>query len=142
MRTKCIAFCFVMLATGCREESEPVTAAKRFASAVRARDTAALLESVDAQTNDHVRSAAERASDQIGGRRSVAPTEVLQVVDVDVRNAIANAELLSQSEEDARVRLVGVDGSEHDLSLVFENGDWKVSLPVPPKPVGGATSKQ
>jgi len=113
-----------------------VTAAKQFSAAVRARDTPALLEIVDSRTVAYVDAAAERASDQIGGRRSVEPPEMLQVVDVDARSAIVKAELISEEGDTASVRLTGADGSEHDVHLVLEDGAWKVSLPTPPAPAG------
>ena len=138
VRSLCTLALLVVFA-GCKEEPAPVVAAKRYASAVRARDTERLLEVVDSKTSDYVQRAAERASDQIGGRRSVQPTEMLQVVDVNARNAIAKAELLSESGDTASVRLTGADGTEHDLQLVLEDGAWKVSLPTPPAPAGAAT---
>ncbi len=127
---------------GCKEEPAPVVAAKQFAAAVRARDTQALLEIVDAQTVAYVGDSAERASDQIGGRRSVEPSEMLQVVDVDARFAIVKADLLSESGDAASVRLIGADGTEHDLQLVLEDGEWKVSLPTPPAPAGVASPSE
>ena len=125
-----------LLLPGCKEEPAPVTAAKQFSAAVRARDTPALLEIVDSRTVAYVDAAAERASDQIGGRRSVEPPEMLQVVDVDARSAIVKAELISEEGDTASVRLTGADGSEHDVHLVLEDGAWKVSLPTPPAPAG------
>jgi len=121
---------------GCNEEPAPVSAAKQFAAAVRSRDTEALLETVDQKTLAYVEHSAERASDQIGGRRSVSPSEMLQVVDVDGRFAVAKAELLSEAGDAASVKLIGADGTEHQVQLVFEDGAWKVSLPTPPAPAG------
>ena len=144
VRSLCTLALLVVFA-GCKEEPAPVVAAKRYASAVRARDTERLLEVVDSKTSDYVQRAAERASDQIGDRRPRPlarfgqPTEMLQVVDVNARNAIAKAELLSESGDTASVRLTGADGTEHDLQLVLEDGAWKVSLPTPPAPAGAAT---
>ena len=120
----------------CNEEPAPVAAAKQFAAAVRSQDTEALLETVDHKTLAYVERSAERASDQIGGRRSVSPSEMLQVVDVDGRFAVAKAELLSETGGAARVKLIGADGTEHEVQLVFEEGAWKVSLPTPPAPAG------
>lgn len=120
----------------CNEDPAPVAAAKQFAAAVRSRDTQAILDTVDQQTLAYVEHSAERASDQIGGRRSVSPTEMLQVVDVDGRFAVAKAELLSESGDAATVKLIGADGTDHEVQLVFEEGAWKVSLPTPPAPAG------
>jgi len=126
----------VLLAVGCKDEPAPVVAAKQFASAVRSRDTKAMLELVDAQTVAYVEDTAEGASDQIGGRRTVQPSEMLQVVDVDARFATVKAELLAETADAATVRLTGADGTEHQVRLVNEDGAWKVSLPTPPKPAG------
>lgn len=122
----------------CNEDPAPVAAAKQFAAAVRSQDTEALLETVDQKTLAYVEHSAERASDQIGGRRSVSPSEMLQVVDVDGRFSVAKAELLSESGDAASVKLIGAAGTEHEVQLVFEEGAWKVSLPTPPAPAGVA----
>ena len=126
------AFCAASPA--CNEEAPPLTAAKAYANAVCARDTEAILERVDAKTLAYVHSAAERASDQIGGRRSVDPSEMLQVVDVDPRFQVVQAHLVAESGDMASVMLVGADGTEHQLQLVLEEGAWKVTLPTPGTP--------
>jgi hypothetical protein len=125
----------VVALAGCSEEPAPVKTAKEFASAVQGRNVERMLELVDAQTVAHLQQSAERASDQIGGRRSVEPKEMLQIVDVDRRFMVAKAELVDQTETEARVRLVGVDGTEHVLDLVLEDEAWRVRVPLP------ATSK-
>lgn len=125
-----------VLLPGCKEEPAPVTVAKQFSAAVRAHDIEALLEVVDSRTVAYVEAAAERASDQIGGRRSVEPPEMLQIVDVDARSSVIKAELLSEDGDSASVRLSGADRSEKEVQLVLEDGAWKVSLPTPPSPAG------
>lgn len=125
------------VATGCGEdEPPPVTAARAFARAVRAGDVETMLTLVDTQTATRVEQAAERASDQVGGRRNVEPAEMLQVVDVDPRFQIAEAELSESDAERAVVRLTGADGTSHSLELINEEGSWRVRLPRPPGPMG------
>lgn len=113
------------------EEPAPVVAAKRFATAVKRGDVDALLELVEKPVADRLAAAAERASDQVGGRRSIEPQEMLQIVDVDPRFQVAKAELVAGGEETATVRLTGADGSTHDLGLVNEDGQWHVRVPLP-----------
>jgi hypothetical protein len=116
---------------GCSEDPAPVRTAKAFANAAQGNNIEAMLGLVDANTVAFLEQAAERASDQIGGRRSVAPQEMLQIVDIDRRFMVAKAELVAQTESAAQVRLVGADGSEHMLDLVLEGDDWRVRLQPP-----------
>ena len=122
---------------GCAEDEPPaVKVARKFARAVRNGDVEPVLTLVDAQTVARVGQAAERASDQVGGRRNVEPSEMLQVVDVDPRFQVAEAELLEGDDQRAVVRLTGADGSSHSLELINEDGSWRVRLPLPPGPAG------
>jgi len=113
------------------EEPAPVIAAKRFATAVKRGDVDALLKLVESEVAERLTAAAERASDQVGGRRAIEPHEMLQIVDVDPRFQVAKAELVAGGEETATVRLTGADGSTHDLGLVNEDGQWHVRVPLP-----------
>lgn len=122
---------------GCAEdEPEPVQVARSFAEAVRYRNVEQILELVDAQTVARTEQAAERASDQVGGRRNIETEEMIQVVDVDARFQVASAQLRSDDGHEAVVVLVGSDGTEHSLSMVNEDGAWKVRLPLPRGPMG------
>lgn len=117
---------------GCQREPEPVTVAKAFAAAIQQRSAKGVLLLLDARTQNHIQQAAERATDQIGGRRQVGAYEMLQVVDVDPRFQVAQATLLASDDTEATVRLDGVDGSGHVLTLVLEEGEWHVQVPRPP----------
>jgi hypothetical protein len=133
-----LAFAGTLALSSCNEEPAPVKAAKAFASAVQGNNVEAMLGLVDASTVAMLEQAAERASDQIGGRRSVEPEEMLQIVDIDRRFMVAKAELVTQTESTASVRLVGADGSEHVLQLVLEEDEWRVKVPVPHHAPSGA----
>lgn len=113
------------------EEAAPVTAAKAYADAVASRDVDALLPLLERRAAERLTSAAERASDQVGGRRNIEALEMLQIVDVDPRFQVARAELVDADATSARVRLIGADGKEHLLDLVLEDDDWHVKIPVP-----------
>jgi hypothetical protein len=131
-----IVLAVLLSAAGCNEEPAPVKAAKAFAVAAQGNNVEALLELVDARTVAFLQQSAERASDQIGGRRSVESEEMLQIVDVDRRFMVAKAELVTQTEDTAQVRLVGADGTEHVLELVLEDESWRVRIPLPPEAIG------
>lgn len=121
------------------DEAAPVAAARDFAGAVNAGDVKRMLTLVDARVRTYLQGAAERASDQVGGRRNIEPHEMLQVVDVDPRFQVARAELVDADTQTARVRLVGVDGTEHLLNLIHEEDAWRVSVPLPETPLADET---
>lgn len=121
-----------LLASGCgEEEPPPVQAARRFVQAVQSGEVEGVLAMLDAEAVAYVERAAVGASDQVGGRRSVEPSEMLQVVDVDPHFQVKGAELVEGNEQRALVRLHGADDSTRALDLVQENGTWKVNLPLP-----------
>ena len=122
-------------APACSEsEPEPVTTAKRFAAAVRRGDVEAALPLLERRVVERLEQSAQRASDQVGGRRNIEPREMLQIVDVAPELQVAEAEVLESTDSTARVQLTGASGVQHVLSLVYEEGAWRVSIPVPPTP--------
>jgi hypothetical protein len=89
--------------------------------------------------SERLAAAAAQASDQVGGRRRIEPAEMLQIVDVDPNFELATAELLGDTSpppaEDgtiAQVRLLGSQQESHTLTLVREDGAWRVRIPLPP----------
>lgn len=71
---------------------------------------------------------AERASNQIGDRRSVEPFEMLQIVDVPVLDGRRRPELTRREGDRATVVLFALDGTEYPVPLVLEDGAWRVPL--------------
>lgn len=116
------------------EEPEPVRVARAYASAVQRGDTQAVLDLVESRLAERVQQAAERASDQVGGRRTIGPEEMLQIVDVDPRFQVRGVELVSDDGSRATVRLVGADATTTELELVNEDGQWHVVVPLPAGP--------
>lgn len=128
----CVLGLALVLAVGCgEEEPPPVQAARRFVQAVQSGEVEGVLAMLDAEAVAYVERAAVGASDQVGGRRSVEPSEMLQVVDVDPHFQVKDAELVEGNDQRALVRLHGADDSTRALDLVQENGTWKVNLPLP-----------
>jgi hypothetical protein len=132
---------------GCRsQESEPVSVARAFAETARRGDVDGMLAVVERPAVERLEAAAERASDHVGGRRSIDPAEMLQIVGVDRSVAVAEAELLDDDGQRAHVELTMTDGRTLRLELVFEQveepteadadsparaGGWKVRIPLP-----------
>lgn len=131
-----IVLAMLLSVHGCSEEPAPVKTAKEFLAAAQGNNVEALLDLVDARAVAFLQHSAERASDQIGGRRSVEPEEMLQIVDVDRRFMVARAELVTQTDTTAQVRLVGAEGTAHVLELVLEDDGWRVRIPLPPEAAG------
>ena len=135
---------------GCAaQESEPVAVARAFADSARRSDVQGMLALVERAAVARVHDAAEIASDQVGGRRSIEAQEMLQIVGVDRTVAVAKAELLDDDGKTAHVELTMTDGRSVRLELVWEadgeatepgderaGGAWKVRLPLPSSPPG------
>jgi len=125
------------------KESEPVAVARKFADTARRGDVEGMLAVVEYAAVERVAQAAEAASDQVGGRRAIEPSEMLQIVGVDRTVAVAEAELIDEDGELAHVELTMTDGRRVRLELVWEQaiagdehnearaGGWKVRIPVP-----------
>jgi hypothetical protein len=125
----------LVLGSGCADdEPPPVRAAKRYVEAVRAGDVEEVLTLVQKSAMEHLTAAAARASDQVGGRRSIEPVEMLQIVDADPRFELAEATVVAEGSGAATVRLVGADESVRELDLVEEDGQWRVRIPLPTGP--------
>ncbi|HLT40575.1 MAG TPA: hypothetical protein VK034_30065 [Enhygromyxa sp.] len=134
------------------KESEPVAVARVFAETVRRGDVDAMLAVVERPAVERLIAAAETASDQVGGRRSIESGEMLHIVGVDRTVAVAQAELIDETDELAHVELTMTDGRSIRLELVWEQaiagdddrearaGGWKVRIPMPsdlgPQPTG------
>ena len=104
-----------------------------------------MLEVVERPAVERVERAAARASDQVGGRRSIETSEMLQIVGVDRTLAVADAELLDDNGEIAHVERTMTKGDTNRLELVWEhrNGDLSTgddgttAIPPMPAPTSG-----
>ncbi len=116
----------------CSREPQPVQVARRYAQAMRSGDTAMLFPLLERELVSKLEAAAERASEQVGGRRNIDAHEMLHIVDVDAYFQVASAELLDDDEDtSARVKLIGTDRSEHIVVLGYEDGAWRVRIANP-----------
>jgi hypothetical protein len=130
----------LVLALGCaRDESEPVAVARAYADAARRSDVPGMLAVIEHDAVAELERAAERASDQVGGRRSIEATEMLQIAGVERTLAVAEATLVEQDSQTATVELIMTDGRTVIVHLVWEpsevesesGGAWKVRVPLP-----------
>jgi hypothetical protein len=146
----CLLAVSVVFGLGCAsKESEPVSVARAFADTARRGDVDGMLAVIEGPAVERLESAAEHASDHVGGRRSIEAAEMLQIVGVDRSVAVAGAELLDDNGERAHVELTMTDGRTLRLELVWEQpeqldedavedpahptraGGWKVRIPLP-----------
>ena len=56
---------------------------------------------IERRAAGRLEAAAERASDQVGGRRNIEPKEMLQIVDIDRTFQLARAELVQSDGQTA-----------------------------------------
>lgn len=129
-----LGLCATLTAFGCAKEPDPVETARAFVSAVRSGDSEVLLTLIDAQAVARADQSAQRATDQVGGRRTIESREVIQVVDPPRHFQVAQAELMDNDGEVAHVKLIGVEGEEYVLELVMQDGAWRVRVPTPGLP--------
>ncbi|MGB1276893.1 MAG: hypothetical protein ACPG77_14200 [Nannocystaceae bacterium] len=122
----------ILMACGAREPSDPVAVAQAFANAVQQRDSKAIVKYLDEATVLALTVRAQRASDQVGGRRTVETWEMLQVDGFDPLRQFSSAELVGDPSDTAVVRLTDNSGQTADLTLVFERETWHVQIPLPP----------
>lgn len=136
-----LALCSAPACSG-PEADGPEAVARTFASTARRGDVEGMLAVVERSAVERVELAAERASDQVGGRRSIDAAEMLQIVGVDRSVAVAEAAVLEQEPGRARVELTMTNSQTLQLQLVWEEptreqqgkvraGGWKVRIPLP-----------
>ena len=121
------------LSGACSEQgADPVRTAQAFTSAVQRGDMKAVLPMLEKSTADRLAAAADKASDQVGGRRRIEPAEMLQFVDVSPTFELAQTQLVDNDGATAHGRLVGAQQESYTLTLVHEDGAWHVRIPTPP----------
>jgi hypothetical protein len=120
------------LSGACADQgADPVSTAQAFTAAVQRGDMKAVLPMLEKAASDRLAAAADKASDQVGGRRRIEPSEMLQIVDVSPTFELAQAQLVDNDGATAHVRLVGAQQESHTLTLVHEDGVWHVRIPIP-----------
>ena len=117
------------------DPGSPTAVAQRFVQAAQSCYMAALLPLVEARAAQRLQSAAERATHHVGGRRTIAPHEMLQLVDLDPMLRVAEVELVGVPQVGegavASVRVHGSQGESFALDLIFEAGAWRVQIATP-----------
>lgn len=110
-------------------DNSPEQSARNFIAAVRARNAEAVLAQLDQASREQLERMAEVATDRVGGRRVVEVEELLQVVSVDPEFDVDASSVIEQSDTAARVELVAPSGKKEIVSLVRQDGSWRVVLP-------------
>lgn len=134
-----IGLSIALFGAACADEKDapPVLAARAFVDVMRRGDAQDLIPLLDRAAAERLEGAASRAGDQVGGRRSVGPYEMIQIVDVPHTFQVTETELLSGDDAQAQVALIGADGTRQVLDMVFQEGAWRVRVQLPPEN-GGA----
>jgi hypothetical protein len=123
------AFALALAACGAAQQT-PNDAAEAFVQAAQP-----LLPLLDGPARARLTAAAARASDQVGGRRTIAPSALLRVVDVDPTFQLTRVEQLEADAATAKVRVHGAAAERaFDLDLLYEEGAWRVHVPLPAAP--------
>jgi hypothetical protein len=128
-----IAFCLLLgNSLACTaKESEPIVIARAYVGATLSGDSAQMIELLDGSVVAALESAAQRATDQIGGRRTIAAEEILQVTRTNPFFVIDSIQEISNDGERAVVEVIGVSGESVRLDLVRSESGWRVWLRVP-----------
>jgi hypothetical protein len=122
----------LVLVSGCGEKAAPVLAAQEFANVMQRGDAKALIPLIELEAAARLERAATRASDQVGGRRNIELYEMVQVVDVPDSFRVAKSEMVEGDDTQAQVALIGADGTRYLLDMVYQEGSWRVRVPMPP----------
>lgn len=117
-------------------DRSPVGVAKRFVASVQARDTEAIFELLGPETRARLEKAAKRAT-QLGGGKPVRQAhEMLSPAwrsRAEPNWTPKGFKLLSKTDTRARVEIRGEKkGQRAVLTLVREDGRWRIKLPRPP----------
>jgi hypothetical protein len=109
------------------DDDSPEGAVRSFVAAAEAGDEAAIHELLGPATRHKLDQAAERATNLAGNTRRYGPLDLVSIAEVSHRpKKIA---LVSRDGDIAVVELTGADGATARLSLVREDGDWRIELP-------------
>lgn len=119
-------------------EARAVRTAKAFVSAARADNTKALVPLVESSAVTELERAAARASEHVGGRRTIEAHEMLQIVDLDPLFQVERVEVVDLDAQLAVVEVTSTSGEKVSLTLVDEDGRWKVRVPSPSDGSSGA----
>ena len=139
MRSWKTIICLLILAwsssCGGQGNTGPVEVARQYASAVLKGDVDALLPLLETELQQQIRDSAERASDQIGGRRKIEGNEMLQVDSHGLFVEVVELRLLGSEDGRAQVEVKDSLDRLHVVELLLEQGpersEWRVLIPTP-----------
>lgn len=135
--TRPLLFALMLPALACGgDPGAPTAVARRFVQAAQRGDMAGVFPLLEARAAQRLQVAAERATHHVGGRRTIAADEMLQIVDVDPLLRVAEVELVGEAAAASEgavtsVRVHGSQGESFELALIFEGGGWRVQIPAP-----------
>jgi hypothetical protein len=139
LETRGVALALVMVCIGSTlgacgsdgPEARAVRTAKAFITAARTDNTKALVTLVESSAVAELEGAAAQASEHVGGRRTIEPHEMLQIVDLDPLFQVERVQVVDLDAQLAVVEVTSTNGEKVSLTLVDEDGRWKVRVPSP-----------
>lgn len=124
-----VALAAAMAGKSCRvDDSSPEGVARAFANASRAGDSQEIYKMLGPRTRARLLEASKRATDLVGGSRRFEPLDLIGVSRPDESPAPKAFVLKSKDDDKAVVEVVTSDDKRYDLSLVKEDGKWKIEV--------------
>jgi len=130
--TRGLALAAVACLGGCAlGRSEPEIVARAFLDALVAEDYETAVALSVRPVRERLAAAAQRASDQVGGRRTFAAHEMFQVLDLPAGLGAATLVVERAGDDEAVVTIRLPDDTHRSLSLRREDGAFRVVVPLP-----------
>ncbi len=120
-----------LAAAGCaggEDPRSPEGALNRFVAAARSGDRAGVYQRLGPATRARIE-ALQAASGRQGGRLTMKPEDFLSVGWAPPAWELANTRTLRRDQTSAEVEVFSSTGERDSVTLVRENGVWKVELP-------------
>lgn len=140
MRWVALALGFLLAPHGCSRDVEPTLqdAFDELFTLVRlhARDPQneyrrMALELLASETRAAIEERAQRINESLPEGAKVEPADLIVGGGTQMSTHIEKIEVIEKSENDAKLRVI-VSGREIEVSMIVEDGAWKVLLPPPP----------
>jgi hypothetical protein len=109
------------------DDDSPEGAVRSFVAAAEAGDRTAVYELLGPATRARLAEAAERATNLAGSTGRYAPLDLISISPIAERPKKIN--LVSRDGDTAVVEVVDASGAAARLSLVREEGHWRLELP-------------
>jgi hypothetical protein len=130
---RCLAVVWLLAFTviGCgggEDNASPEVALNRFVGAARSGDRMGVYQRLGPATRARIE-VLQNASGRQAGRLTMKPEDFLSVGWAPPAWEMSNTRTLHRDKNSAEVEVFSSTGERHSVSLVRENGVWKIELP-------------